>query len=121
MINRCITIITGRLGKDPEIWETQSGKKKATLTVAVDFGWGDRRETEWFYIVVWDKTAEFADNYLHKGDIVSAQGAFRSREYESNGDKKRVWELRATDLQAIYGRGNDDYPVVSEEDGDLPF
>ncbi len=126
MISFSNTKIVGRLGKDPDIRETKNGKKVASLSIAVDIGWGAKRTTQWYNAVVWEGSADYAEDHLHKGDIVYVDGTFRSREYEtSSGEKKTVWEVQARELQAIYGNSNASdliaAPDDEDDDEDLPF
>ena len=66
-------IILGRLGKDPELNQTQSGTSVANLSVATteqgpkDQGGNYTERTEWHNVTLWGKTAENAAKYLNKG------------------------------------------------------
>lgn len=56
-------MIIGRLGRDPELRYTQSGKPICSLNVATDEGYtNDRGEkvnkAEWHKVVFWDRQAE---------------------------------------------------------------
>ena len=65
--------LTGNLGREPEIKYFESGKSKVELTVAIK-----QRDKDapafWVQVDMWNKQAEFAQNYLHKGDTIFAQG-----------------------------------------------
>jgi len=50
--------------------------------------------TDWHRVVTFGKLAEYTRT-LPKGTHVMVQGALRSREYESNGVERRIFELRA--------------------------
>ena len=68
-------MIIGRLGRDPEMRYTPSGRPVTTFTVATSRTWntseGERRvETEWFNIVAWGNLAEICKQYLTKGQQV---------------------------------------------------
>ena len=59
-------VIVGRAGRDAEIKYYESGKSRATFSLAVN-RWDSKTSsevTDWFNIEVWDKQAEFASNYL---------------------------------------------------------
>jgi len=47
-------ILTGRLGKDPDLRYTQSGKAVATFSLAVTDNY-NREVTHWLNIVTWNK------------------------------------------------------------------
>ena len=65
--------LTGNIGREPEIKYFESGKCKVELTVAIK-----QRDKDapafWVQVDMWNKQAEFAQNYLHKGDTIFAQG-----------------------------------------------
>lgn len=92
-VNKAILI--GNLGRDPEIRTTQSGDPVATLSVATSEHWkdrntGDRRErTEWHRVVLWNKLAEIAEKYLHKGSKVYLEGQIRTRKWTDQSGQDR--------------------------------
>jgi single-strand DNA-binding protein len=93
-----LTII-GFTGNDAEAHYTQSGTLIATLSVATKESWKNaegqwQNRTEWHRVVIFGKLAEYART-LGKGSHVMIQGAVRTREYERDGLKQRVFELRA--------------------------
>ena len=102
-INR-ITI-AGHLGRDPEVKYTANGKAVARFSVAVSERqkvgeeWQDR--TEWFSVVAWERSAEYVGKYLTKGAAVLVEGRLQTREYESNGEKKRVVEVIASSVHGL--------------------
>ena len=65
--------LTGNIGREPEIKYFESGRSKVELTVAIK-----QRDKDapafWVQVDMWNKQAEFAQNYLHKGDTIFAQG-----------------------------------------------
>ncbi|MFN3705690.1 MAG: single-stranded DNA-binding protein [Thermoflexales bacterium] len=72
-------IIVGRLGRDPEMRFTPSGEAVTTISVATDRAWNDKngqlhRETTWFRVSVFGKTAENVNQYLSKGRVVLVEG-----------------------------------------------
>ncbi len=98
-----VTLI-GHIGNDPQIHTFDSGKKKATFSIATNDAYrnkeGDKIDTtQWHNIVVWGKTAEFVENYLTKGKEIALEGKLTSRSYESkDGDKRYITEVVANDL-----------------------
>lgn len=69
-INKVILI--GNLGQDPEVRFTPSGTAVANLNLATSDTWMDRQSgqrqerTEWHRVVLFNKTAEIAQQYLKK-------------------------------------------------------
>lgn len=97
--------LIGNLGKDPEIKYTPSGTPVAKLNVATnerfkDKGgeWQDR--TEWHNVILWQRLAEIAGEYLHKGGKVFIEGRLQTRSWDDkqSGEKKYMTEIVASDL-----------------------
>ena len=93
-----LTII-GFSGNDAEGHYTPAGTLVTTLSIATKESWKDadgqwQSRTEWHRVVTFGKLAEYART-LGKGTHLMVQGAVRSREYERDGVKHRVFELRA--------------------------
>lgn len=81
-----VTLI-GHLGNDPEVKNFDSGKVKATISLAVNRTYknasGEKVEnTDWPRLVLWGKVAENAGKYLTKGDKIAIQGELRTEKYE---------------------------------------
>mgnify|MGYP005816491813 CR=1 FL=1 len=93
--------LIGRLGKDPEVKNLSNGSAVANFSVATSESWKDKRsgekveKTEWHNVVVWnEKTIEFAEKYLAKGDLVRIEGKLQTRSWEDNdGNKKYATEV----------------------------
>jgi single-strand DNA-binding protein len=105
-------ILIGNLGKDPEVKYTPSGAAVAKLTLATnerfkDKGgeWQDR--TEWHNVVLWQRLAEIAGEYLKKGSKVYIEGRLQTRSWEdkNTNQKKYMTEVVASDLVLLGGRG----------------
>lgn len=97
-----LTII-GRMGKDPEISSTQSGKQLAKFSVAVTRQY-EKEKSDWFNVTVWGKSAEYVSNYLGKGRLVAVTGRIESREYEG----KTYWDVTAESVQGLDRPRDDD-------------
>jgi single-strand DNA-binding protein len=94
--------LIGRLGKDPEVRNTGSGKSVTNFAIAVDYGFGERKQTSWIPIVAWEKTAELAAQYLVKGSQVAVEGRLQQRTWEDkNGNKQSVLEVVANRLDFL--------------------
>jgi single-strand DNA-binding protein len=94
-------VIIGRLGQDPELKTTQSGKQVCNFSVAVNEGYGENKKTVWFNCVLWEKTAEVAAKYLKKGSQACVRGRMVSREWTHEGVKRTAWDLVGEQLQLI--------------------
>ena len=64
----------GRLGRDASLNHTPDGKPVLNFALAVDTGFGDRKETLWIDCAVWGERGEKLQPYLTKGKPVSVSG-----------------------------------------------
>ena len=141
-MNLCI--LKGRLGADPEITMTNSGSQVAKLRLATSRKWtdktsGQRQErTEWHRVVLWNRLADIAGQYLAKGREVLITGEIQYRQYQDK-EGRQVWvtEILGRELELIGGRdtavpgtaptqapaarGGYPPPAASEIDDDIPF
>jgi len=104
-------ILIGNLGKDPEVKYTPSGTPVAKLALATnerykdkDGQWQDR--TEWHNVVLWQRLAEIAGEYLKKGGKVYIEGRLQTRSWDDKqtSQKKYMTEVVANDLVLLGGR-----------------
>ncbi|MDE0032177.1 MAG: single-stranded DNA-binding protein [Deltaproteobacteria bacterium] len=106
-----IAIVSGNLGRDPEVRFTQSGRAVANFSVATNESWigqdGNRQErTEWHNIVVWGKQAESCGQYLAKGRQVLVHGRIQTRKWtDQNGQDRYTTEIVAQRVQFLGGGG----------------
>ena len=87
-------ILIGRVTKDLELKQTQSGTNYARFTLAVDRGKKNEngeRETDFIGCIVWSKTAETMSKYVLKGDRVAITGRIQTGSYVSNETGKTVY------------------------------
>jgi len=130
---------TGRLARDCEQRVTQSGMAICTFSVAVDFGFGDNKGTNWIRASLFGKRAEGGlPQYLKKGAQVAISGELKVREYDDKeGVKRTSVEVSVDKLDLIGGReassqdgannqqsgGASNAPVAGQPpvDDDIPF
>lgn len=97
--------LTGNVAKDVAKHETNSGVHIALFTVAVQRRFKNaqgERETDFFRCQAWRNTADYASQYVHKGDRVSIAGAIQNREYDDkNGEHRLVTEIVVDELEVI--------------------
>jgi single-strand DNA-binding protein len=109
-VNKAILI--GRLGKDPELRYTSSGKAVANFTIATNERWtsqdGQKQEsTTWHNIVAWGRQAEVIKEYLGKGRQVYIEGRIDNRSYDDKeGNKRYISEVIVQNFQFIGDRGD---------------
>ncbi|MBM2849807.1 MAG: ssb, partial [Anaerolineales bacterium] len=76
-------MIIGRLGRDPEMRYTPSGRPVTSFSIGTTRSWntpdGERREeTDWFNVVAWGGLAEVCKQYLTKGQQVYVEGRLQT-------------------------------------------
>lgn len=97
---------TGRLARDCETRFTQGGMAICSFTVAVDYGFGDNKGTNWIRCSLFGKRAEGRlPQYLVKGTQVAVSGELRVRDYTDNeGNKRTSVDASVNNLDLIGGR-----------------
>ena len=114
-------MIIGRLGRDPEMRYTPSGKPVTSFSVATNRSWvnarGERREdTEWFSVVAWGNLAEICKQYLTKDQQVYVEGRLQTRSWEDqNGKKHYRTELVANEMIRLGEQGGAKATEETEE------
>ncbi len=114
-LNRVILI--GRLANDPELKYTPSGIAVTSFRLAVNRPMsaeartnGQEKQADFFSIVAWRQSAEYAANYLGKGRLVALEGRLQVREYVTqDGQKRRDTEVVVDNLKSL------DRPKEGEE------
>lgn len=95
--------LIGRLGKDPEVKTFDSGKSKASFSIATSDAYKNQQgekveDTQWHNLVIWGKLADVAGKYLKKGAEVAVEGKLIHRSYEANGERKYITEINVNDF-----------------------
>ena len=82
-------ILVGHVGRDPELRETQSGKKVAHLSLATNrwsgAGGEEGERTDWHRLTFWNKTAQFVEDFVTTGDRIYVEGRLEYDSYERDG------------------------------------
>lgn len=129
-------VLMGRLTRDPEYRQTNSGTAVASFTLAVDRDFksdGGERQTDFIDIVAWRQTAEFVSRYFTKGRMAVVSGRLQIRDWtDKEGGKRRSAEVVADNV--YFGDSkrenaadpekkpvNVEFAELPEDDGDLPF
>jgi len=111
-LNRVIMI--GRLTKDPELKQTNSGKDVVSFSIAVDKRvkpTDGSPSADFFNIKAWDKVASFVGNYLGKGRLVAVDGRLEIRKYTDQvGNNREITEIVADNVQGL-DRPREDAPA----------
>ncbi len=136
-------ILIGRLGADPELKYTPNGTAQAKINLATSERWKDndgnnQEKTEWHRIITWRRQAEFAGEWLKKGQLVCVEGKLQTRSWEQDGQKRYMTEVVADNITMLgsksessagkssetpedQGQPQEAPDAIQDEDDDLPF
>ena len=91
-------MLAGNLTRDPELRQTNSGKAVAEICLALDGPGGTREDPEPVFVdvVLWERTAETAGEYLKKGSAVLIEGRLRMDRWEDKQTKQTRTKLKVT-------------------------
>ncbi|MDR1607002.1 MAG: single-stranded DNA-binding protein [Deltaproteobacteria bacterium] len=82
-------MLIGHLGRDPEMRRTQNGKNVTNFTMATSERWNNEDRVEWHRIVLFDRLAEVAKDYLRKGSQIYIEGRIQTKSWEDQTGAKR--------------------------------
>ena len=95
-MNEPLITLTGRIGKDPELRFTPAGKAVTKIPVAVtaqqknqNGEWEDK-QTAWYEITLWGRTAETVADQLTKGQLVLVTGTLDISTYQTKDGETRT-------------------------------
>ena len=134
-------ILVGHIGNKPEGRYTPSGTSTASFSLATNESWIDsennkQEKTEWHNIIAWNKLADFATEYLQKGQLIYIEGRLQTRTYKDKEDIQRwITEIVSTvitplEWKTIDKKENEPTNTVDQKDAkitgpvveeDLPF
>ena len=121
--------LIGRVTKDIELRQTQSGLSVTKFTIAVN-----RRKkddgADFINCTAWSKTAEIMEKYVHKGDKIGIVGRIQTGSYEKDGHKVYTTEVVVEELEFLEKKdaANTTEPktdadgfVTPDDDFEFPF
>ena len=105
-------ILVGNLGRDPEVRYSPDGAAICNVSIATTSQWKDkasgerREETEWHRVVMYNRLAEIAGEYLKKGRPVYIEGRLKTRKWQDKdtGADRYSTEIVADQMQMLGGR-----------------
>ena len=112
-------ILLGRLGKDPETKNLQSGQSVTNFSIATSETWkdkatGEKKETtEWHNCQAWGALSDIISKYVRKGDQLYIEGKIKTRSWEKDGVTRYVTEVIADKAVLIGGNKSDGQPRQS--------
>ena len=120
-------ILVGHIGNKPEGRYTPSGVSTANFSVATNETWLDSENkrqdrTEWHNIVAWNKLADFATEYLHKGQLIYIEGKLQTRIYTDKEDiQRKITEVVSNVITPLEWKDNKEENKDGKSDKELPF
>ena len=95
MINR--VVLVGRITRDPEIQQTNSGIPYVRFSVACNRPFkkqNGERQADFINCVAWRQQADFMKNYVHKGNMVGVEGRIQTNNYQdANGNNRQAFDI----------------------------
>lgn len=125
MINH--VVLVGRLTRDPELRYTTTQKPFAFFGLAVERRFRNQageRETDFFNVTAWGKTAELVNQYMKKGRLVGVEGRIEQRKYTAkDGTERTTFDIVAENVTFL-DRGTpaagEDVPPPPGVDAEFP-
>ena len=104
-------LLIGNTGKDPEFTVTQTGRKRASFSLATTKRYRDangeqKEQTEWHNVVAWGKTADVIESLgVHKGMPLFIEGSLSYRSWnDQNGQKRYSTDVIIETFQLLGSR-----------------
>ena len=113
-----LVVLTGRLTKEVELKQTNTGKTYTRFSLAVNKTF-KKDECDFISCVAWEKTAELMVKYLGKGSKVGITGEINTGSYEKEGVKVFTTDVIVRNLEFLDSKKsggsqsddtNSDYP-----------
>lgn len=97
--------LIGNLTNEPTVRYTQQNTAVASYSIAVNTGYGEKKETLFMNIVTFGKTAEYISQYITKGQTVAISGRLKDNSYEDkDGNKHNLIVVVAEELEPVGNR-----------------
>jgi single-strand DNA-binding protein len=97
MLNQLVLV--GRLVKDIEVKELESGKRIANAVLAVPRSFKNENgeyDTDFIDVVIWNSIADNTAEYCRKGDLIGIKGRLETNNYETeNGEYGKATQVIA--------------------------
>lgn len=117
--------LIGRLTKDPELKNTQSGLAMCSITIAIDRGKdrdGQSKGADFPRVQVFGKTAENVGKYCSKGRLIGVEGRIQTGSYEKqDGTKVYTTDVVANRVEFLeWGEKKEQSTEQQNQDGFVP-
>ena len=110
-----VCILSGNLGADPEEFYSSEGNPVVTFNLAFK---SSKDKTGWIKIVCFNRLAETATKYLHKGAKICISGTLDQNKWETDeGQTRTNFQLIAHNIDFIKTDGRGFEGKADEENG----
>ena len=114
MINR--VVLVGRITRDPETQQTNTGIPYVRFTLAVNRPFKDQngeRQADFINCVAWRNQADFLKNFVKKGNQLAIEGRIQTNSYQdANGNNRQAFDILVESVSNL--------EPVSKNDGYQP-
>jgi len=125
-------ILIGHLGDEVKIRFFEGGNAIARFPLATNESYLNKQtgkritNTDWHTILVRNKLAEICEKYLTKGDKIYLEGRIKTRQYETDGQKRYSTEIHVQEMTFLNTKKDPNAPqgktpLTTNKENDLPF
>lgn len=95
--------LVGRLGQDPKAEVTAKGTSASRLRLAVKRDYSrEGQDTDWFDVVCYGQSADFANRYFAKGREIAVKGSVHVDEWQTDaGERRKALRVVADRVEAV--------------------
>ena len=115
--------LIGNITKDPEIKTTSTGKKVASLSLAVSDGKdaNGQNVSQFFNLKAWEKTAEIIEKYCQKGHKIGIVGKITTRKWEKeDGTTAYITEILINEIELLTSKSEAEKKSKVSDQDELP-
>jgi len=108
--------LIGYLGADPQMkFGQDTGKPYCRVRLATQEGTREKPRSEWHNLVLFERRAEVADQFLKTGSLIYVEGRIQTRRWKDQEGKERsTTEILVFNLQILDRKVKDGQPELSE-------
>lgn len=111
-------ILVGNVGRDPDIQQTKSGTKVAHMSLATNrrppSGADGQERTDWHRLTLWNRLAQFAEDYIRMGDRIYVEGRVEYDSYERDGITIPTADVNVKEVVLLTSRAVEDDEELEE-------
>ena len=114
MINR--VVLVGRITRDPETQQTNTGIPYVRFSLAVNRPFKDQnceRQADFINCIAWRQQADFLQKFVKKGNQLAIEGRIQTNSYvDANGNNRQAFDILVESVSNL--------EPVSKNDGYQP-